>query len=546
MVQMAYSDYRQSAEAFCARSPMMTLQRTFNHLAGIEKKDYGTHTAYNQLAEDAAAVGKSLRKLLHHVRQTAPVRARRKMSSAPGLDQSLYDDFVGALTPCMLIPLHVDHIINEARDGIMRDLASPANAAMVNETLTSWKKLFYNEDATAWRMRPVTELRNYFEGKWLPTDIKGTTRQIIRMATAAQASEATAWEAPMQGQLISIASFADVKEIVVDFINILPQPTRGYRSMKEMQSQTPAPSKVDETDTHSVSSDETRIDPEDLVNSNNGDRAHGDLPPRYGRMPDITTCTVTFRDDRHFMRVRPIKVTVGLDHQATARNIMNAMKADLEANVEELSSKRSRGTPDEFNQGELPQTRPAAIEPAAPLVVCVRCGDFSAHAEADDANPEQATTIALHRYIRDHVSVQYDSALDALAGSDWSQAIYIANAVLRERVYLDARDLNMDFTNRALTMGIVAIATAAQGVETLNSDSIDDPLSRTRAMELLCEASDVVNECLEGQDGVQRWISAVARDGAGITMRKNLKIVREMILSIQQVARDYFRQNPLD
>ena len=63
---------------------------------------------------------------------------------------------------------------------------------------------------------------------------------------------------------------------------------------------------------------------------------------------------------------------------------------------------------------------------------------------------------------------------------------------------------------------------------------------------LLCEASDVVNECLEGQDGVQRWISAVARDGAGITMRKNLKIVREMILSIQQVARDYFRQNPLD
>ena len=156
------------------------------------------------------------------------------------------------------------------------------------------------------------------------------------------------------------------------------------------------------------------------------------------------------------------------------------------------------------------------------------------------------TTIALHRYIRDHVSVQYDSALDALAGSDWSQAIYIANAVLRERVYLDARDLNMDFTNRALTMGIVAIATAAQGVETFNSDSIDDPLSRTRAMELLCEASDVVNECLEGQDGVQRWISAVARDGAGITMRKNLKIVREMILSIQQVARDYFGQNPLD
>ena len=140
---------------------------------------------------------------------------------------------------------------------------------------------------------------------------------------------------------------------------------------------------------------------------------------------------------------------------------------------------------------------------------------------------------------------------DAVGGGakgtgDWSQAIYIANAVLRERVYADARDLNMDFTNRALTMGIVAIATAAQGVETLNSDSIDDPLTRTRAMELLCEASDVVNECLEGQDGVQRWISAVARDGAGITMRKNLKIVREMILSIQQVARDYFRQNPLD
>jgi hypothetical protein len=87
---------------------------------------------------------------------------------------------------------------------------------------------------------------------------------------------------------------------------------------------------------------------------------------------------------------------------------------------------------------------------------------------------------------------------------------------------------------------MVAFATAAQGVETLNSDSIDDPLTRTRSMELLCEASEVVNECLEGQDGVQRWISAVARDGAGITMRKNLKIVCEMILSIQQVARDYF------
>ena len=61
-------------------------------------------------------------------------------------------------------------------------------------------------------------------------------------------------------------------------------------------------------------------------------------------------------------------------------------------------------------------------------------------------------------------------------------------------------------------MGIVAIATAAQGVETLNSDNIDDPLTRTRAMELLYEASDVVNECLEGRDGVDRWISADTRD----------------------------------
>jgi hypothetical protein len=522
MVQMAYSDYRQSAEAFCTRSPMMTLQRTFNHLACIEKKDYGTNSAYNQLAEDAAAVGKSLRKLLHHVRQTAPDRVIQETSSAHGLEQSLYDEFVGALTPCMFVPRHVDHIINEARDGIMRDLASPANAAMVNETLTSWKKLFYNEDATAWRMRPVTELTNYFEGKWLPTYIEGTTRKIIRLATAAQASEATAWEAPMQGQLISIESFADIKEIIEDWINALPQPTRAYRSRKEMQSPTPAPSTADETDTYSVSSDETRIDPEDLLVSNNSDREHGDLPPRYGRMPDITICTVTFRDERLLMRERPIKVTVGLDHYATARNIMNDMQADLQANFEDLPTKRSRGTPDEFNQGELPKTRPAAIDPATPVVVCVRCGDFSAHAEAGDPNPEQATTIALHRYIRDHVSVQYDSALDALAACDWPQAIYIANAVLRDCGHLDARGLNLDWTNRALTMGIVAIATVAQGVEILNSDSMDDPIVRSQAIELLCEAKDVVNECLEGSTVVERWISAGARDGAGVTMHKKL------------------------
>jgi hypothetical protein len=168
-------------------------------------------------------------------------------------------------------------------------------------------------------------------------------------------------------------------------------------------------------------------------------------------------------------------------------------------------------------------------------------------ADSEDATKFRATfprpmsqALSMEEY-----EAQVEQAFEDIASST-RLAIYIANAVLRERVYLDARDLNMDFTNRALTMGIVAIATAAQGVETLNSDSIDDPLSRTRAMELLCEASDVVNECLEGQDGVQRWISAVARDGAGITMRKNLKIVREMILSIQQVARDYFRQNPLD
>ena len=351
--------------------------------------------------------------------------------------------------------------------------------------------------------------------------------------------------------MVAIACFGDIKEIIQDLLNMLPQPTRGYRSMKRSQPQTQSqtqpevPAEAVEEDTRSLCSDETRIDPEELQDSEIGNREHGGAPPKYGRMPDITVCTVTFRDEKGFMYVQPIKVAVGLDHHATARNIISDMRTALQADSAALPSKRSRGTPDEFNQGDTPGTRAAAIGPASPLVVSVRCGDFSVHAEAGDANPEQATTIALHRFIRDHISVQYDSSLDALAGRDWSQAIYIALAVVRERAHAAARDLNPDFTNRALTMGIVAIATAAEGVDTLNSDSIDDQLTRMRAVDLLREAIDVVNECLQGRDGSERWISAAGRDGAGVTLRENLTVVRDMILSIQRVASDYFEQNPL-
>jgi len=514
MVQMAYSDYKQSANAFLARAPMIILQRTFGQLAGIQTKDYGTHVIQDQLKEDAAAVGKSLLVMLAHARTEAPDRRERlRTSPAPGAEQLVYDTCVGAITGMMLPPTNTGAAIDEARIALRRDLASTANAVLVNETLAHWKELFFDEARGAWKMFPITALSgDYWGGSCLPAGVRGTTRKILRSATAAQASQATAWEAPTRGEMLSIESVMDTSELLQSWSDMLPQPTRAQRSV------TPAPTRTVD-DAGSQSSGETCIDAEELLADA---REAPALSEQYAHMPTFDACTIQYKDRRGYLRTPGVKVRVGIDEFETARNMLKEMSTACDAEVE------------------------VALSDAEPKVVSVQCGiGFIAYPDAQHPTPESVASKSLHAHITNHVSAQFDHALDAMARRDFTQADAITAAILRARS-ADARDLNRDFTNRALAVSIAAVAGAAQGVEALNSETIDETPTRRHALHLLSEAFDDICVVLDGAEGPWRWIGATARDGAGATLRHNLTIIMQSILDIQRVAKDYFLQHPVD
>lgn len=516
MVQMAYSDYKQSANAFLARAPMMILQQAFGHLAGIRPKDYGTHVIEDHLKEDAAAVGKSLLAMFIHARATAPDREQRLgLSAAPAAEQLVYDTGVGAITSMMLPPTNVGAAIEQARIALRRDLASTANAGLVNETLARWKELFHDETLGAWKRFPISALLgDYWGGSHLPADVRGTTRKILRSATAAQASEATAFEAPKRGEMVSIGSFLDIKEVLQSWQDMLPQPTRAYRPVCA------APTSACADDAGSQSSGETCADAEEQMH----DAREASAPnEQYAHMPDCHACTIQYTDRRGYLQPLGLEVPIGIDEFETARNMLKKMRIACDA-----------------------QERAVALSEAAPRVVSVQCGiGFVAYTADEDTIPESVASKALHHHITNHVSSQFDHSLDALAHRDFAEADAITASILRARS-MDARDLNRDFTNRAMAISIAAVASAAQGVEALNSETIEEAPTRRHALYLLSEAFDNICEVLEGEEGPWRWISATARDGAGATLRHNLTVIMQTILDIKRVATDYFLQHPLD
>jgi hypothetical protein len=92
-----------------------------------------------------------------------------------------------------------------------------------------------------------------------------------------------------------------------------------------------------------------------------------------------------------------------------------------------------------------------------------------------------------------------------------------------------------------LSMCIIAVARAAQGVELMNR-APDVSANRVRAHDFLRDALDDINECLEGS----KWITSSERSGPGITLRFNLTHIMETLLDMQEAIVSYSAQNPTD
>ena len=147
---------------------------------------------------------------------------------------------------------------------------------------------------------------------------------------------------------------------------------------------------------------------------------------------------------------------------------------------------------------------------------------------------------ALHVHVKEHMSAQFGTALDLLSKRRYAQAHNLACLIERARPS-GAADLNVDFTNTAMSMCIIAVARVAQGVELMNR-APDVSANRVRAHDFLRDALDDINECLEGS----KWITSSERSGPGITLRFNLTHIMQTLIDMQQAIVGYSAQNPTD
>jgi hypothetical protein len=165
-------------------------------------------------------------------------------------------------------------------------------------------------------------------------------------------------------------------------------------------------------------------------------------------------------------------------------------------------------------------------------------------ATAEGTNPDYVSreaVAALHVHVKEHMSAQFGTALDRLTKRRYAQAHNFACLIERARPS-GVADLNVDFTNTAMSMCIIAAACAVQGVELMDR-APDVSANRVRAHDFLRDAlDDINNECLEGS----KWITSSERSGPGITLRFNLTRIMQTLVDMQQAIVGYSAQNPTD
>ena len=530
MVQMAHSDYKQSVEAFTARGPMLVLQTALSELAALKSGDGSRNPAAKQLKEDTSAVGAQFKTMLR--RFTEAALERGKNSETPAKfdgeivrEQVLYCPWAGAISRSMLPCCDVDTALDDAANGLMRDLRSTTNAELVNDTITDFKSKFYDSNTSSWIYREAADLRDYWEGKFLPPGLAGLTRKISRQASSETLSAATSWQAPKSGQVLNFEGFGGFAEIIQLWLDMIPSPSKKRTKIdrkQEHQQSVGADEDISSHDSGSTRgpsvSGEVDEDPGDYLE---------DTAQIYDTMADVTSCQVKFCDRRGMVRDMKLTVNVGVDAAQTLRNIEKRILEYLE---QETTGKRNV-------LGEEP------LSNVQPKLVCIECGiDFHV-ATAEGTNPDYASreaVAALHVHVKEHMSAQVGTALDLLTKRRYAQAHNLACLIERARPS-GAADLNVDFTSTAMSMCIIAAACAAQGVELMDR-APDVSANRVRAHDFLRDALDDINECLEGS----KWITSSERSGPGITLRFNLTHIMETLLDMQEAIVSYSAQNPTD
>jgi hypothetical protein len=226
-------------------------------------------------------------------------------------------------------------------------------------------------------------------------------------------------------------------------------------------------------------------------------------------------------------RDKQLTVNVGVDAVQTLANIE---KRILDFLAQEMTGKRNL-------QGEQP------LSNVQPKLVSIECGiDFHV-ATAAGPRPDYASreaVAALHVHVKEHMSAQFGTALDLLSKRRYAQAHNLACLIERARPS-GAADLNVDFTNTAMSLCIIAVARAAQGVELMNR-APDVLANRERAHDFLRDALDDIDECLQDS----KFITSSSLRGPGITLRFNLTHIMQTLVDMQQAIVGYSAQNPTD
>ena len=530
MVQMAHSDYKQSVEAFTARGPMLVLQKALSELAALKPGGGSRNPAAKQLLQDTAAVGAHFKTMLRRFTQAAGERDENSRNNARFdgevvREQILYCRWAGAISRSMLPCPDVDMALDDAANGLIRDLHSTTNAELVNDTITEFKRKFYDSNTSSWIYREAADLRNYWEGGFLPSGLGGLTRKISRGASTETLSAAASWQAPKSGQVLNFEGFGGFAEIVRGWLDMLPSPSKK-RTQLDRKPEHQQSASADE-DIRSHDSGSTRgpsVSGE--VDEDSGDYPE-DTPQLYDTMADVTYCKVKFCDRRGMQRDKQLTVNVGVDEVETLANIE---KRILDFLAQEMTGKRNL-------QGEQP------LSNVQPKLVSIECGiDFHV-ATAVGPRPDYASreaVAALHVHVKEHMSAQFGTALDLLSKRRYAQAHNLACLIERARPS-GAADLNVDFTNTAMSRCIIAVARAAQGVELMNR-APDVLANRERAHEFLRDALDDIDECLQDS----KFITSSSLRGPGITLRFNLTHIMQTLIDMQQAIVGYSAQNPTD
>ena len=168
----------------------------------------------------------------------------------------------------------------------MRDLRSTTNAELVNDTITDFKRKFYDSNTSSWIYREAADLRNYWEGDFLPPGLAGLTRKISRQASSETLSAAAAWQAPKSGQVLNFEGFGGFAEIIDGWIDMLPSASKKRTKIDRKQEHQQSASADEDISSHDSGSTRGPSVSEE-VDEDSGDFPE-DTPQIYDTMADVT------------------------------------------------------------------------------------------------------------------------------------------------------------------------------------------------------------------------------------------------------------------